>query len=785
MSSSKVSNIRGPDPAARPLARVAPVRHAGPSRRGQVRHPAPAVGDAAPDEAAAPAPVRPGPLRDLDRGAARLRQDEPPRPVGDGELRAGRVADGRRQRQRPGRAPHRPRGGDRPRRAARHGDLRRDRVGRGVEPGRGRSIAGRDVPTTGGASGSPSTTATGSRPGRASTSSRSWSRTCPRGRRWPSRDANGCASRSSAGEPRVRCSSSVPPSSRWTSARPSGWGASSGCGCRPDTTHRLTRQTEGWPALLALATLGARTSEGGPGRSTPAPIASSTTTCGPRSSRAAPRPRSQFLTRTSILERLSAPLCDAVVEGRGSTSCPAAACTVDPAGRRLRRCVSLPHAPAGLPPARARGPRARDGAHPPSASRRLVPGEPRLSSPPSITRSRRAISTSPPRSSATAWHLFHWSGRRATIRAWASRFGADALEARPWLAVLAAWEELAAGDVAGTVRFADIAERGTFEGRPPDGTASFEAGRAMLRAAMVRQGADDALANATRAVELEGDARLVAGLRALAAGHRAPHDGRPGWRRRGLCRGDRGCPIGRPRRNPLLPPRAPRSRGRRTRRLGCRRCPHRGERRDRARTPGRRVPLEHPVSRRPHQPGDPPRGHRGGASRARSRDEPATTHDRRRPRRGRRVPPRVRPRPPRGRRPGRCARPRRAGEGRDPRSPRPRRPACRGGRALGDLGPSSCPGAAGVPRASRSRSSAFSRSCPTTSPSRRSGSDSASRRRRSSHRRSRSTASWARRPAATPSTWPSSAGLLERFLPVAAPLPSREAAVRRETTSRQ
>ena len=100
---------------------------------------------------------------------------------------------------------------------------------------------------------------------------------------------------------------------------------------------------------------------------------------------------------------------------------------------------------------------------------------------------------------------YHWSGHRATIRAWARRLGSDVLEARPWLAVLAAWEEIAAGDVAGAIGFADAAERGTFEGGPPDGTAAFEAGRAMLRAAMVRRGADDALANATRAVELEGD----------------------------------------------------------------------------------------------------------------------------------------------------------------------------------------------------------------------------------------------------------------------------------------
>ena len=50
------------------------------------------------------------------------------------------------------------------------------------------------------------------------------------------------------------------------------------------------------------------------------------------------------------------------------------------------------------------------------------------------------------------------------------------------VAVLAAWEELGAGDVATTEHLANIAERGSFDGAPPDGTASFESGRAMLRA---------------------------------------------------------------------------------------------------------------------------------------------------------------------------------------------------------------------------------------------------------------------------------------------------------------
>ena len=215
---------------------------------------------------------------------------------------------------------------------------------------------------------------------------------------------------------------------------------------------------------------------------------------------------------------------------------------------------------------------------------------------------------------------------------------------------------------AATVRFADVAERGTFEGRPPDGTASFEAGRAMLRAGMARQGAEDALANATRAVELEGDVGSWRDFALWQLAIRAPHGRRSGRRRRRLGRRDRRCPIGGPRRGLVLRARAPRSRGRRAGRLGCRRCPHRGERRDRPGTPDRRVPLERPVSRGPHQADDPPRGHCRGASRARSRDGPATTPDRRGPGRGRPAPSRVRPRPRRDRRSGRRARPRHAGD---------------------------------------------------------------------------------------------------------------------------
>jgi LuxR family transcriptional regulator, maltose regulon positive regulatory protein len=98
---------------------------------------------------------------------------------------------------------------------------------------------------------------------------------------------------------------------------------------------------------------------------------------------------------------------------------------------------------------------------------------------------------------------YHWTGRRTTARAWLRRFDDDALRQRPWLAILAAWEEISAGEMVAGEHLVDIAEHGSFAGRPPGGTASLESGRAMLRSATVRGGADNALANAALAADLE------------------------------------------------------------------------------------------------------------------------------------------------------------------------------------------------------------------------------------------------------------------------------------------
>ena len=271
-----------------------------------------------------------------------------------------------------------------------------------------------------------------------------------------------------------------------------------------EVATRLRRKTEGWPALLALAILGARTSRGESDRidaGTGHLIAEYL-----RSEVLERRSMAEitFLTRTSILDRLPASLCDVVADRVGSDAVlrqlARSTLLVDDYGESYRyhtllrdflqqelairepgRVTTLHRRAAAWYQANNALERAVDHA--------FAAGDPDL------------VATMV----GTGFVRYHWSGHRATIRAWARRLGVDALEARPWLAVLAAWEEIAAGDVAATIRFADVAERGTFEGRPPDGTASFEAGRAMLRAGMARHGADDALANATRAVELEGD----------------------------------------------------------------------------------------------------------------------------------------------------------------------------------------------------------------------------------------------------------------------------------------
>ena len=218
-----------------------------------------------------------------------------------------------------------------------------------------------------------------------------------------------------------------------------------------ETAVRLTRETEGWPALLALAMLGAGTSSRGPER-----IASTDDlVAGYLRSEVLDRrtaPEIDFLIRTSILEHLTAPLCDAVMDRPGSTDVL----------RQLVRSTVLMDEYGGS-----------YRCH--TLLREFLQRELTIREPELVTALHERAATwygsnealEPAVDHAFAardldlaatlvgngFGFYHWSGRRASMRAWARRFGAESLEARPWLAVLAAWEEIAAGDVAASGAF--------------------------------------------------------------------------------------------------------------------------------------------------------------------------------------------------------------------------------------------------------------------------------------------------------------------------------------------
>ena len=98
-----------------------------------------------------------------------------------------------------------------------------------------------------------------------------------------------------------------------------------------------------------------------------------------------------------------------------------------------------------------------------------------------------------------------WTARHAALMAWLGQFGDEEIRRRPWLAVLAAFKELEVGNTAAAGHYAELAERGSFHGPPPDGSVSFESERAMLRVLMARGGAEQMLVSASFAAEQEGD----------------------------------------------------------------------------------------------------------------------------------------------------------------------------------------------------------------------------------------------------------------------------------------
>jgi LuxR family maltose regulon positive regulatory protein len=103
---------------------------------------------------------------------------------------------------------------------------------------------------------------------------------------------------------------------------------------------------------------------------------------------------------------------------------------------------------------------------------------------------------------SVAWDLVY-SGRIATVRNLGDRFDVSVLERHPWLATWLGWAGLYAGQVGRVAKMADVMDQASFSGVPPDGTASFESGRAMLSVFLARNGTAGMRLDADLAVSSE------------------------------------------------------------------------------------------------------------------------------------------------------------------------------------------------------------------------------------------------------------------------------------------
>jgi LuxR family transcriptional regulator, maltose regulon positive regulatory protein len=267
-----------------------------------------------------------------------------------------------------------------------------------------------------------------------------------------------------------------------------------GAGVQLDDTeiNDLIKRTEGWPVGLYLAALALRA--GGP----PA-------TAGPGFTGddrfmadylwselldQLPPERVVFLTRTAVLERLSGPQCDAVLETTGSSavlaSLESSNLLLVPLDRR-RQWYRYHHLFQELLRAELdrREPELVPELHARAASWCEANGLPETA----IDHAQAAGDTD--RVARLVWRLAlpaYGAGRVDTTRRWFGWFEDQGLLGRyPEVALLGAWLQALVGQPAAAERWADAAERAPVAGTLPDGSTTLSY-RALLRALLCRNG---------------------------------------------------------------------------------------------------------------------------------------------------------------------------------------------------------------------------------------------------------------------------------------------------------
>lgn len=117
------------------------------------------------------------------------------------------------------------------------------------------------------------------------------------------------------------------------------------------------------------------------------------------------------------------------------------------------------------------------------------------------------------------------AGQIATVQRWLRDLGDSLVEGYPPLAVTAGRIAVGTGRTADALRWAAVADAATFDQVPVDGTASFDSARAMFRALLCASGPGRMLADASTAIEVEPEwsawrptATLLGGIAHLLLG---------------------------------------------------------------------------------------------------------------------------------------------------------------------------------------------------------------------------------------------------------------------------